>query len=330
MARRTNLALLALLVIAFSTGWLAFASATVVARWTLVAHGVAGAAIVALVPWKATASRPGLRRRRWGRLASLAIALLLTVSLAFGWLHSTGLWRWGFGLTAMEFHVGAAIIVLPLLAWHVWTRPVRLRRADLSRRRFLQAIALGTVGGTIFEATELGVRRLRLPGGARRFTGSYEVGSFEPAAMPVSSWMFDAVPSLDRAAWRLQTPGRAWAWDELASFADRVQATLDCTGGFYSEQEWTGAWLDRLLPPAAAGTSLVVTSITGYARRFPLEQAPRLLLATHISGAPLDAGHGSPARLVAADRRGYWWVKWVVEVRVEDAPAWWQPPFPLQ
>jgi len=33
-------------------------------------------------------------------------------------------------------------------------------------------------------------------------------------------------------------------------------------------------------------------------------------------------------RLVAPDRRGYWWVKWVTAVELSSAPWWWQPPFP--
>jgi DMSO/TMAO reductase YedYZ molybdopterin-dependent catalytic subunit len=36
------------------------------------------------------------------------------------------------------------------------------------------------------------------------------------------------------------------------------------------------------------------------------------------------------ARLVAPDRRGFWWVKWVVAIEVDDLPDWWQSPFPLQ
>jgi DMSO/TMAO reductase YedYZ molybdopterin-dependent catalytic subunit len=54
-----------------------------------------------------------------------------------------------------------------------------------------------------------------------------------------------------------------------------------------------------------------------------------LLLATHVGGAPLSAGHGAPARLVAPGRRGFWWVKWVTAIDVTDEPWWWQPPFPL-
>jgi DMSO/TMAO reductase YedYZ molybdopterin-dependent catalytic subunit len=87
--------------------------------------------------------------------------------------------------------------------------------------------------------------------------------------------------------------------------------------------------LDRLVGKSA-GVSIRVVSSTGYARRFPIEQAGTLLLATRFGGRALDAEHGFPARLVAPDRRGFWWVKWVVAVEVDDMPAWWQSPFPTQ
>jgi DMSO/TMAO reductase YedYZ molybdopterin-dependent catalytic subunit len=70
--------------------------------------------------------------------------------------------------------------------------------------------------------------------------------------------------------------------------------------------------------------------LTGYDRRFAIEEAGRLLIATRLGGMPLDAGHGFPVRIVAADRRGYWWVKWVTSITMDELPAWWQLPFPLQ
>jgi DMSO/TMAO reductase YedYZ molybdopterin-dependent catalytic subunit len=87
--------------------------------------------------------------------------------------------------------------------------------------------------------------------------------------------------------------------------------------------------LDVLLGPLDGG-SIVVSSVTGYARRLPAGDVADLVLATHMGGVPLTAGHGGPVRLVAPGRRGFWWVKWVDEVRVEAVPSWVQPPFPLQ
>ena len=83
---------------------------------------------------------------------------------------------------------------------------------------------------------------------------------------------------------------------------------------------------DRL----AAATSIVVTSVTGYRRRFPVRDAEALWLATGFQGRPLTAGTGAPVRLVAPNRRGFWWVKWVASVELSDAPSYAQSPFPLQ
>ncbi|MEO8744497.1 MAG: molybdopterin-dependent oxidoreductase [Candidatus Dormiibacterota bacterium] len=88
---------------------------------------------------------------------------------------------------------------------------------------------------------------------------------------------------------------------------------------------WSGARLDRLLG-TTTGTSIRVVSSTGYDRRFPVKQARSLILATRFGGRPLDPGHGFPARLVAFDRRGFWWAKWVTFMKVDDLPQWWQSP----
>src|SRR5436305_12499627 len=92
--RRTNLALLGLLAVAFGSGWLAFELTGSDARAVLVLHAVAGVAIVALVPWKSALAVRSLRRRPAARPAAVllgALALLLLLSIVFGILHSSGL-----------------------------------------------------------------------------------------------------------------------------------------------------------------------------------------------------------------------------------------------
>jgi len=151
--------------------------------------------------------------------------------------------------------------------------------------------------------------------------------------MPVTQWLDDNVPSLTAGDWRLSvrtsSAHRVWTYEEIAAFDDPLSATLDCTGGWYAEQRWAGLFLHRLLPEVADARSVVVRSATGYARRFPVGDLSRLLLATRLGGAPLEPGHGYPARLVAPGRRGFWWVKWVTEIETGGQPWWWQVPFPL-
>ena len=314
--RLTNVALLWLLAMAFATGWIAFELSGRPARAVLVLHAAAGVGIILLVPWKSLIAGRGLGRRRPMRWASLVLALGVLVSLGFGFLHSAGRPDIGF-LTAMDFHVGAALCVIPFAVWHVLARPAKLRPADLSRRNFLK-------GALLLGASGLGAAAL--PSASRASTGSFQ------AAHPLPTvWMFDGVPQVDISEWRLNVAGRSWTYAELAGYNDRVTAVLDCTGGWYSEQTWEGVLLDRLLPPGARGSSsLNVRSLTGYSRRFDIGDATQLLVATRVGGSPLDAGFGFPIRLVAPGRRGFAWVKWVSSVEADGAPWWWQPPFPLQ
>ncbi|OLC49892.1 MAG: hypothetical protein AUH80_00315 [Chloroflexi bacterium 13_1_40CM_4_65_16] len=283
LGSKTNVALLGLLAIAFLTGWLAFAFGTAPARLSLIVHATGGVAILLLLPWKSMIARRGLARPRGGRWASIGLGMLVLLSIAAGLGHSTGLvLSWG-PFSSMEVHVGAALAAIPLAVWHVVARRVKVVRADLSRRTFMKgSVALGAAAVS-YAASEILVRAATLPGGARRFTGSYEAGSFQPAVMPVSSWMFDAIPVHDPDAWTLRTPGREWSLRELATFDDRMIATLDCTGGFYSTQEWAGVRLDRLLPDVRESSIRVVSS-TGYDRRFRAGEAGSLLLATRFGG----------------------------------------------
>jgi DMSO/TMAO reductase YedYZ molybdopterin-dependent catalytic subunit len=147
----------------------------------------------------------------------------------------------------------------------------------------------------------------------------------------VTQWFTDSVPSQPRSSWQLSLGSRTVSYSDLTQGSDSFRAVLDCTGGWYAEQEWRGVRLERLLGPMPNGArSLDVVSVTGYHRRLPLTDIDRLLLATHAGGQPLSDGHGGPARLVAPERRGFWWVKWVQRIDLSSQPWWLQPPFPLQ
>jgi DMSO/TMAO reductase YedYZ molybdopterin-dependent catalytic subunit len=329
--RLANLALLVVVPLAAASGFVMFLLGSGPVWPVAVLHGVVGLAVVVLVPWKSVVVRRGLGHAgRPGRSTSLALAAAVVLALVTGLAHVGGVTLADSPLTTLQVHVGAGIFAAILTLAHARDRRVRVRRTDLSRRTLLRLAVLTSVAG-VLEAGVQVTGALATPRGIRRSTGSFELASSSIAAVPATSWLFDEAPQIDPQSWRLTvaTNGTShdWSLDDLGHWNDRQSSVLDCTGGWWTEQEWSGVRVSRLLPEGTTGT-VEVTSATGYSRRLPLTDD--LLLATAVGGTRLSTGHGSPARLVVPGRRGYHWVKWVVRIAHDDRPWWTQPPLPLQ
>ena len=267
---------------------------------------------------------------------ALTALLLATLALGIAWSWAGPFSWWLFSGVSWHIYVGVALV--PLLLWHwLYMRRPSGKGFSVERRQFLRFAGTAVAGLAAWQASEGLVRAANLSGRSRRFTGSYEAGSFSGNDFPRVSWLNDAPERIDTQAWTLKVSGSAaspLALTHPELVTDReVVATLDCTGGWHSTQQWSGTPLSDVLDragPDASARSVTVRSVTGYYRRFSLEDARGFLLATHVGGQLLSHGHGAPVRLVAPGRRGFEWVKWVTEIEVGEAPGWWQPPLPLQ
>lgn len=292
-------------------------------------HAILGVSLVVAMPRKLkTSVRTGLRRKRAWRWLSVVMGVLTAVVVGLGMSHSIGLWHGVGQWSALWSHTLLGAVLLPLVLWHMASRPGRLRRADLDRRYLLSAGSRLATGAVIVGGLEA-VSRVAGPG-RRRFTGSREVASFDPEAMPVVFWINDQVPDLDRTSWPLTIGGVTTDVGDLAALARPIEATIDCTGGWYSRQRWDAVPLAELFgaDELAAARSVAITSATGYRRLYPTTGAQDVWLATGYDGRALRSGHGAPVRIVAPGRRGPWWVKWVTEVELSDRPWWLQAPLP--
>lgn len=337
-----NVVLLILVVVQAVTGYFGMVNGRPSHAWILWAHGIGAYALLVLLYWKGGIVLDAMRRKTvWTRrrlaFAGMFALLLIVICSGLLWTFSGPIYLGGFSLVSM--HIYLAVPLLGLMAWHAWHMRFIWRVPGTVGRRLFMGTAVSTLLGLLFwRTTDWGKDELALPGAARRFTGSYENGSFSNR-FPVVSWINDNPPPIDVANWQLVVEGAVkrpytLTYAQLREMMDVSEtAVIDCTGGWYAEQVWRGVSLAHLLALAElddAAASLSVISVTGYQRRFALDQANRYFLALDVADAPLSHGHGFPLRLVAQDQRGVEWVKWITHLRLNRTSELWQFPLPLE
>jgi DMSO/TMAO reductase YedYZ molybdopterin-dependent catalytic subunit len=330
-ARVTDWGLAVLVAALVASGGLTLFAGSSGDAWVFAAHDALGVAIVLLLAVKL--------RRVWARLVRPArwdrrtVAAVLGTAFAAAALVSGLLWANGVtpdvaGYSLLSVHDALGVALALAVATHMLLRAKPLRGRDLAHRRQFLVLGGMTAASVVAWRAQRPLQAvLGLPGAKRRFTGSYEAGSFSGNSFPATSWVADNPHPIDLAAYRLRVEGLAVRRLALGladlPIVDELVATLDCTGGFYSTQRWRGVRLGRILELASAQRAarhVSVASVTGYRWGFALDDARGLLLATHVGEQPLSHEHGSPVRLVVPDGRGFQWVKWVKRIELLDHP----------
>lgn len=292
-------------------------------------HGLVGGALLVAAAEKLRRSiGPALRRRRWGRLALGAVLTLLVAAAlvgGFAWVAggrilSIGPW------TILTLHVWAGLAVIPVVTLHLLPRRWRLLRPRaVAATRMSRRTVLGLGGVAVLGAVAWGAANLidRVQGGLRRFTGSRWLP--DGGIPPPTTFYGEPTPPVDAAAWRLHVDGRVATplvldLGQLAALGEvEREAVLDCTSGWAMRTAWRGTPLRAVLVAAGAdpvAARVSVRSVTGWMVRLSPDELGEALLATHVAGRPLPAANGSPVRLVAPQRRGLDWIKWIDRIDV--------------
>jgi DMSO/TMAO reductase YedYZ molybdopterin-dependent catalytic subunit len=321
--RLANLVLLAAIVTLLVSGIVAWLLSDTAAGPLYLTHRVAGVALVIALVWKYAIARRSLRRRGVGGSGvwiGMVTAALTIAAAGLGLAWTLGFVSFDRPLpySALNLHVMAGLALAAVVVAHALvrgeSRPALVTIAG--RRAALRAFGLLAASFVVsFSLDRIGL--------AKRPTGSRHAGSFSGNAFPVTIWSLDSVPSIDPDAWRLRirapgAPPTELSYADVAALPRReASVVLDCTGGWWSEQVWSGVGLDDVLARAGVdddATHVEVISVTGHRWTFDRSEVERAILATHVGGEVLTAGHGYPLRLVVPNLRGFLWIKWIGEV----------------
>jgi len=162
---------------------------------------------------------------------------------------------------------------------------------------------------------------------------SVEVRSYEGADLSsVNDFRENSikgVQKVDPASYRLQVTGLVRT--TLSLTIDQVVArdlykkvvTLYCVEGWDAAILWEGVKVKDLL--AAAGydpkaSTVIFTAVDGYTTSFPLPYLidNDILLAYKMNDIPVPPERGFPFVLVAEDKWGYKWIKWLTKIEVSN------------
>jgi DMSO/TMAO reductase YedYZ molybdopterin-dependent catalytic subunit len=145
-------------------------------------------------------------------------------------------------------------------------------------------------------------------------------------------------PQVDRATWRFTIHDgpqalASWTWAQFEALPQTVwRRDIHCVTKWSKlDTTWSGVTIDDLFQAAGitpASAYLLAESHDGYDTNLPVADlvGAKAMIATRFGGAPLEAQHGGPARLLVPHL--YFWksAKWIKGLRftARDEAGFWE------
>ena len=139
----------------------------------------------------------------------------------------------------------------------------------------------------------------------------------------LADWTFSIIGEVDKL--------KNWTWDDFRKLpTETITKDIHCVTKWSKlDTVWEGVSVDTLLEGVETSAEYVMAfSDGGYTTNLPLEDVTggKAWVAFTFDGAPLEAEHGGPARLLVPHL--YFWksAKWVrgLQLLAKDEPGFWE------
>ncbi len=125
----------------------------------------------------------------------------------------------------------------------------------------------------------------------------------------------------------LVTTPRSLTYEEVTGLPGYQKViTLHCVEGWDATVLWEGIKVNDLIRNAGASpdaNTVIFYAYDGYSTSLPLDYIEKndILLAYGMNNVTLPEDRGYPFQLVAEDKWGYKWIKWVTKIEISKDPS---------
>ena len=156
----------------------------------------------------------------------------------------------------------------------------------------------------------------------------YQGARLDPAVGPRDN-SINGVQQVDIETYTLVINGlvdtpQELTYDEVLALPEHERLiTLHCVEGWDATILWKGVLLQDLMDLAGVqpeAVTVIFSAVDGYTTSLPLQTIldKQLILAYDANGIPLPAEMGYPFIVVAEDKLGYKWARWVDKITLSD------------
>jgi len=191
----------------------------------------------------------------------------------------------------------------------------------LSGAVILATLFTGCAGDSISDNSDLAAVQVKEYQGERLSSlGDFHENSIKgPQRVDINSYRLQVTGLVDKPL--------SYTYSEVVSGHKSYNklVILDCVESWSVKILWEGVLVSDLIDQAGvqpAANTVIFHAYDGYTTSLPLAyiKDKNILLAYKINGVELPAERGFPFQLVAEDKWGYKWIKWVTKIELSDNP----------